>query len=179
MCLQCSCALFTHFIDVLFNLSFYSERPHDLLARTVQVVPSSCLSASWGVSVSSVNLKHTYTWPWPGEQLLWLPSCCSVCNSGLQGGEWPEDYSRYRKVFFRQQAAGRQCGSPMSYGLLVHLYTEPWLVGLHGSGPPQVGHYPVLPSTPSLQQVDFSPWCLIPHQGAPSPRGSCTLIWKE
>lgn len=61
--------------------------PRTALGGTVKVVPSRCVSASWGVGISSVNLKCAYAWPLPGEQVLWLHSCYGLCNSGLQCGE--------------------------------------------------------------------------------------------
>lgn len=171
LCLWCSCTLLTHFIDVLFSLSFSSGRPYNSLDRTVQVVPSSCLSASWGVGISSVNLKHMYTQPWPGEQLLWLPA--TVCSTVV--GRMENDPRTVASI------ERRSAGSWGTVGVSHELWAssaspqEAMAGGATWLGPTSAGAL----SSP-LKHSSFSPASgFQPVVLDPSPRGSCTLICTE
>lgn len=67
-----------------------------------------------------------------GTSPLMFPSCCSLCNSGLQCGEWPKGCRKHEKAATRPLRDSM--GLPSTGGFLVHPYKALWLAELHGSG---------------------------------------------
>lgn len=162
------CTLLTHFIDVLFSLSFSSERPNNSLDRTVQVVPSSCLSASWGVGISSVNLK-----PWPGEQLLWLPA--TVCLTVAVKHRAENDPRTVASI--ERCSAGCWGTVGVSHELWASSVSPQ---GAIAGGATWLGATSAGALSSPLKDSSFSPASgFQPVTLDPPPRGSCTLICTE